>query len=81
MYTPPVTPWESVTPEVSDPTPGMDEPRGISHNEVVGCRPARASELVRLHPIKEYVRVLKIRFIHSRGRELPKAGLITGVKS
>ena len=36
LYTPPVTPWESVTPEVSDPT-------------------AR--------------------------RELPKAGLITGVKS
>ena len=36
LYTPPVTPWESVTPEVSDPT---------------------------------------------ERRELPKAGLVTGVKS
>ena len=27
MYTPPVTPWESVTPEVSDPTVRRELPK------------------------------------------------------
>ena len=66
MYTPPVTPWESEMPEVGDLTPGKDK-RVLVINE--------RSEI--------YYMLLKIReaFVFSRGKERPKAGLITGVKS
>ena len=67
MYTPPVTPWESVTPEVSDPTPSKHEPRGYR---------------TKFYNIRKRIRhEVAERIVLSRGRELPKAGPITGVKS
>ena len=67
MYTPPVTPWESATPEVSDPTPSKHEPRGYG---------------TKFHNIRKRIRhEVAQRIVLSRGRELPKAGPITGVKS
>ena len=74
MYTPPVTPWESVTPEVSDPTPGKHEPHGY-RTKFYNIRIKNTSRDVRIrHEVAEHI-------VLSRGRELPKAGPITGVKS
>ena len=83
MYTPPVTPWESVTPEVSDPTPSKHEPRGygtLFHNIRIKNTLRRGG--TKFHNIRKRIRheVAK-RIVLSRGRELPKAGPITGVKS
>ena len=79
MYTPPVTPWESVMPEVGDLTPSAYEPHWLQRS--------KAS----LQHCKKYVPETNIhkdvrsrkgkRFMCSRGKEPPKAGLITGVKS
>ena len=67
MYTPPVTPWELEMPEVSDPTPSEHEPRDNRACSVVFDKRIR-------HGSQEQI-------VLSRGRELPKAGSITGVKS
>ena len=65
MYTPPVTPWELVMPEVSDPTPS-------EHDRVITERSSVISAKKENGPMQ---------VVLSRGRELPKAGPVTGVKS
>ena len=83
MYTPPVTPWESVTPEVSDPTPSKHEPRGYGtkfHNIRIKIGYGE-EELCSITSVKRIRHEVVEHIMLSRGRELPKAGPITGVKS
>ena len=65
MYTPPVTPWESEMPEVGDLTPSK-------HDHVVTER----SSVTFVEKIRTRGQV-----VLSRGKEPPKAGRMTGVKS
>ena len=76
MYTPPVTPWELVMPEVSDPTPSKHD-RETTELKFCCIRKKNTSRGVKKREKREETPGVVL----SRGRELPKAGPVTGVKS
>ena len=63
-------------PEVGDPTPSEHDSVNIERSSMISVKryTERGQRLERVRDLKESV-------VFSRGKELPKAGMITGVKS